>query len=297
MRPWTTTLEFTESPADATPVPPARASPPHGATAIPAVKEPRDPTATPFPSPRLPLATAPAGAVPPPWLPQQHRAICCLQPLSRVVGAPKAAHAYKLYYRTPDHRGQLAEGTGLLYLPAGTAPAGGWPVVLGAWHAGHRRSLCAFGLRPVPACARRALPRSVPGAGLVPWSRRITRGWAVQAAMPIRIARTAARNAIDMIKASRQYLGRTLSPRWPRSAIRRAVPPRSRRATSPPPMVGRRCSTAAAYHRNAHRSRTDRAGDEARQPHRQSGRAQRVSRVSARWPAAGRAADRPRPQR
>lgn len=41
----------------------------------------------------------------------------------------KAAQAYKLHYRTPDHRGRLAEGTGLLYLPAGAAPAGGWPVV------------------------------------------------------------------------------------------------------------------------------------------------------------------------
>src|SRR2546427_544977 len=43
----------------------------------------------------------------------------------------KASQAYLLSYRTPDHHNRLAQGTGLLYLPAGTAPAGGWPVV--AW--------------------------------------------------------------------------------------------------------------------------------------------------------------------
>lgn len=41
----------------------------------------------------------------------------------------RAARAYKLSYRTPDHHGHLAQGTGLLYLPAGNAPPGGWPVV------------------------------------------------------------------------------------------------------------------------------------------------------------------------
>ncbi|MGM3213879.1 alpha/beta hydrolase, partial [Klebsiella pneumoniae] len=41
----------------------------------------------------------------------------------------KAAQAYLLSYHTPDQSGRLAQGTGLLYLPAGTAPAGGWPVV------------------------------------------------------------------------------------------------------------------------------------------------------------------------
>ena len=42
----------------------------------------------------------------------------------------KAAQAYLLSYHTPDHSGRLAQGTGLLYLPAGTAPAGGWPVLV-----------------------------------------------------------------------------------------------------------------------------------------------------------------------
>ena len=110
--------------------------------------------------------------------------------------------------------------------------------------------------------------------------------------------RTAARNAIDMIKASRQYLGNgRCRHAGCRSAIRRAVPPRSRRATSPHLWWTVAAVPRQLHHRHAHRSRTDRAGDEAGQPHSQSWRAQRVSRVSARWPAAGRATDRPRPQR
>lgn len=127
----------------------------------------------------------------------------------------KAAQAYKLHYRTPDHRGQLAEGTGLLYLPAGAAPAGGWPVV--SW---------AHGTQGI---ADRCAP-SVSGPTHAERDGRfldvfLAQGYAVAAAdyqglgSPGTHAylhvRTAARNAIDMVKASRQYLGTaTLSPRW-----------------------------------------------------------------------------------
>ncbi|KOQ62914.1 lipase [Stenotrophomonas maltophilia] len=127
----------------------------------------------------------------------------------------KAAQAYKLHYRTPDHRGQLAEGTGLLYLPAGAAPAGGWPVV--SW---------AHGTQGI---ADRCAP-SVSGPTHAERDGRfldvfLAQGYAVAAAdyqglgSPGNHAylhvRTAARNAIDMVKASRQYLGTAaLSPRW-----------------------------------------------------------------------------------
>ncbi|MDT3558485.1 lipase family protein [Stenotrophomonas maltophilia group sp. msm1] len=127
----------------------------------------------------------------------------------------KAAHAYKLYYRTPDHRGQLAEGTGLLYLPAGTAPAGGWPVV--SW---------AHGTQGIAdRCAPSVSGPYQPARDGRFLDQFLAQGYAVVAAdyqglgSPGSHAylhvRTAARNAIDMIKASRQYLGNgTLSPRW-----------------------------------------------------------------------------------
>ncbi|WP_447782393.1 lipase family protein [Stenotrophomonas riyadhensis] len=126
-----------------------------------------------------------------------------------------AAQAYKLHYRTPDHRGQLAEGTGLLYLPAGAAPVGGWPVV--SW---------AHGTQGI---ADRCAP-SVSGPYQPERDGRfldlfLAQGYAVVAADYQGLGspgdhaylhvRTAARNAIDLVKASHQYLGRTtLSPRW-----------------------------------------------------------------------------------
>ena len=85
---------------------------------------------------------------------------------------------------------------------------------MGAWHPGHCGSLCALGLRPYqPERDGRFLDRF------------LAQGYAVVAADYQGLGssgdhaylhvRTAARNAIDMIKASRQYLGNgTLSPRW-----------------------------------------------------------------------------------
>ena len=127
----------------------------------------------------------------------------------------QAAQAYKLHYRTPDHRGQLAEGTGLLYLPAGTPPIGGWPVV--SWAHGTQ----GIADRCAPSVSGPYQPER-DGRFL---DRFLAQGYAVVAADYQGLGssgdhaylhvRTAARNAIDMIKASRQYLGNgTLSPRW-----------------------------------------------------------------------------------
>ena len=127
----------------------------------------------------------------------------------------KAAHAYKLHYRTPDHHGQLAEGTGLLYLPAGTAPTGGWPVV--SWAHGTQ----GIADRCAPSVSGPYQPER-DGRFL---DQFLAQGYAVVAADYQGLGspgghaylhvRTAAQNVIDMIKASRQYLGNgTLSPRW-----------------------------------------------------------------------------------
>lgn len=134
----------------------------------------------------------------------------------------QAAQAYKLHYRTPDHRGQLAEGTGLLYLPAGTPPIGGWPVVSWAHGTQGIADRCAPSVSGPyqPERDGRFLDRFLAQGYAV-----LAQGYAVVAADYQGLGssgdhaylhvRTAARNAIDMIKASRQYLGNgTLSPRW-----------------------------------------------------------------------------------
>lgn len=126
----------------------------------------------------------------------------------------KASQAYLLSYRTPDHHGRLAQGTGLLYLPAGTAPAGGWPVVSWAHGTQGIADHCAPS-RSGPTHAERD------GRFLDTF---LAQGYAVVAAdyqglgSPGSHAylhvRTAARNSIDMVKASHQFLGGRLSPRW-----------------------------------------------------------------------------------
>ncbi|MGF6418021.1 hypothetical protein ABH900_001492 [Stenotrophomonas sp. AN71] len=126
----------------------------------------------------------------------------------------RAAQAYLLSYRTPDHHDRLAEGTGLLYLPAGTAPAGGWPVV--SW---------AHGTQGVADhCAPSVSGPTHPERDGRFLDHFLAQGYAVVAADYQGLGssgdhaylhvRTAARNAIDLVKASHQFLGTRLSPRW-----------------------------------------------------------------------------------
>lgn len=126
----------------------------------------------------------------------------------------KASQAYLLSYRTPDHHNRLAQGTGLLYLPAGTAPAGGWPVVSWAHGTQGIADHCAPS-RSGPTHAERD------GRFLDAF---LAQGYAVVAADYQGLGspgdhaylhvRTAARNSIDMVKASHRFLGSRLSPRW-----------------------------------------------------------------------------------
>ncbi|WP_414496140.1 lipase family protein [Stenotrophomonas maltophilia] len=126
----------------------------------------------------------------------------------------KASQAYLLSYRTPDHHGRLARGTGLLYLPAGTAPAGGWPVVSWAHGTQGIADHCA------PSVSGPYQPER-DGRFL---DQFLAQGYAVVAADYQGLGspgdhaylhvRTAARNAIDLVKASHQLLGNRLSPHW-----------------------------------------------------------------------------------
>ncbi|MGE6334757.1 lipase family protein [Stenotrophomonas sp. NPDC077659] len=127
----------------------------------------------------------------------------------------QAAQAYKLHYRTPDQHGQLAEGTGLLYLPAGAPPVGGWPVVSWAHGTQGIADHCA------PSVSGPYQPER-DGRFL---DQFLGQGYAVVAADYQGLGSpgdhaylhvtTSARNIIDLVKASRHYLGTTaLSPRW-----------------------------------------------------------------------------------
>ncbi|CCW09592.1 hypothetical protein RAJCM14343_0102 [Rhodococcus aetherivorans] len=56
-------------------------------------------------------------------------AIVSVEPLPAEMSVPGAAVAERLTYRTEWRSGAPAVGTGVLFLPPGPAPAGGWPVV------------------------------------------------------------------------------------------------------------------------------------------------------------------------
>lgn len=127
----------------------------------------------------------------------------------------QAAQTYRLLYRTPNHHGTLEQGTGLLYLPHGPAPAGGWPVV--SWSHGTQ------GI--ADHCAPSVSGPSQPERDGRFLDQFLARGYAVAAAdyqglgSPGSHAylhvRTAAHNSIDLLTASHRFLpDGQLSPRW-----------------------------------------------------------------------------------
>ena len=219
----------------------------------------------------------------------------------RAPWAPsRAAQAYKLHYRTPGSpRRAGRRHRPAANLPAGTPPIGGWPVVSWAHGTQGIADRCAPSVSgPTPCRTRRALPGRVPG-----------QGYAVAAAdyhglgSPGRHAclhvRTAARNTIDMVKASRQYLGAAaLSPRWvsvgySQGAAAALVAATWRLPHGGPSLQYRGSFTAGtptAVELTALVMKPDNRTCQSR-------RAQRVSRVSARRPVAGRAAGRPGTER
>ncbi|CAM3573786.1 lipase family protein [Smaragdicoccus niigatensis] len=58
-------------------------------------------------------------------------AATALSELSPKAALAEASQAYEISYATIGSRGEAADGSGSVYLPKGTAPAGGWPVL--AW--------------------------------------------------------------------------------------------------------------------------------------------------------------------
>lgn len=132
-------------------------------------------------------------------------------PLARGLSIPGAAQAYRIQYSTPNQHGVMATSTGAVFVPAGTPPPGGWPVV--AWAHG------TTGLGD--NCTPSAQPRSERDAAyLAHWLRQ---GYAVVSTdyvglgtpglMSYLNGQTEAQSIVDSVKAAQQ-MGLPLSKKW-----------------------------------------------------------------------------------
>ena len=128
-------------------------------------------------------------------------------PLRRGLWIPgTTSRAFKLTYVTTDARGRRALSTGMVFLPNGRAPRGGWPVI--SWAHG----TSGLGDRCAPSVIGPALPhRDRPY--LANWMRA---GYAVVASDYVGLGtpglpaylngRSEAHNIVDMVKAGRAYV-------------------------------------------------------------------------------------------
>lgn len=133
------------------------------------------------------------------------------QEIPAAVAVPGAAQAYRLTYRTTDHFGAPAVSSGAVYLPPGTAPVGGWPVI----------SYAHGTIGVADACSPSVVGLYEPESQYV--SRWLARGYAVVATdyiglgtdgpLPYLDGLAAAYSVIDMVRASRSAVG-DLAPRW-----------------------------------------------------------------------------------
>ena len=151
-----------------------------------------------------------AGARPAPDSPG---AVVSAAPLKHRLWIPKTTRAaYRLKYVTTNARGERALSTGTMFLPKGTPPRGGWPVL--SWAHG----TSGLGDRCAPSVVGPALPeRDLPY--LANWLRE---GYAIVASdyaglgtpglMAYLHGRSEAHNIVDIVKAGRAH-ARQLSAR------------------------------------------------------------------------------------
>jgi Secretory lipase len=136
------------------------------------------------------------------------------KPLERDLWIPgTTARAFKLTYRTSDARGRRALSTGMVFVPKGRAPRGGWPVISWAHGTSGLADRCAPS-RVGPALPRRDRPY------LANWMRE---GYAIVASdyaglgtrgLPAYLnGRSEAHNIVDMVKAARAH-ARGLARKW-----------------------------------------------------------------------------------
>ena len=146
-----------------------------------------------------------SGPVPAPGVP------AATVPLDPAVSLADAASAHRQVYGTVDQHGRPAVATSAVFLPHGTPPPGGWPVI--AWAHG------TTGLGD--GCTPSALPRSERDAAyLGHWLRQ---GYAVVASdyaglgtpglMSYLNGPTTARGVVDSVLAA-HHTDLPLSPRW-----------------------------------------------------------------------------------
>ncbi|MEW1933752.1 lipase family protein [Rhodococcus sp. NPDC079359] len=157
------------------------------------------------------LLAVPASAAP--AITQEIGDVVSTRDLDRNLWIPGAASAEVLTYVTTDTFGEKALSTGTVFLPPGTAPEGGWPVISWAHGTSGLGDACAPSLIG-PTYAERDLPY------LANW---LAQGYAVVASdyaglgtpgLPTYLdGRTTAHNVVDMVKAGRNY-SEDLSRSW-----------------------------------------------------------------------------------
>lgn len=157
------------------------------------------------------LLAVPASAAP--AITQEIGDVVSTRDLDRNLWIPGAASAEVLTYVTTDTFGEKALSTGTVFLPPGTAPEGGWPVISWAHGTSGLGDACAPSLIG-PTYAERDLPY------LANW---LAQGYAIVASdyaglgtpgLPTYLdGRTTAHNVVDMVKAGRNY-SEDLSRSW-----------------------------------------------------------------------------------
>ena len=143
------------------------------------------------------------------------------EPLDRKLWIPDTTdQAFRLTYVTTDVRGNRALSTGELFIPKGSAPPGGWPLI--SW--AHGTSGLADG------CAPSVMGPAYPERDFPYLSRWMKQGYAVVASDYAGLGTpglpgylngiSEAHNVVDMVKAGRQYANQQLladqqlSDRW-----------------------------------------------------------------------------------
>ncbi|WP_430333253.1 alpha/beta hydrolase family protein [Rhodococcus sp. ACT016] len=152
--------------------------------------------------------TASAGGVP---AEQQPGHVLSVEALPPELGLPGTAREYRLTYETRDAVGRPASSSGVVFVPQGTPPEGGWPVV--SWAHG------TVGLGD--ACAPSRNPRSTRDANYL--GHWLSQGYAIVASdyiglgtpgvHPYLQGASEATAVIDMVRAGRE-VAPELSSRW-----------------------------------------------------------------------------------
>ncbi|MGW0037294.1 alpha/beta hydrolase family protein [Gordonia sp. NPDC003376] len=132
-------------------------------------------------------------------------------PLAQSLTLPAASSAYRVQFSTVDQHDEKATSTGAIFVPKGTAPAGGWPVI--SWAHG------TVGMND--DCTPSAFPRSARDVEYL--GHWLDQGYAVVAAdyvglgtpglMAYLNGKAAAHSIVDIVVASQQA-GLPLGKKW-----------------------------------------------------------------------------------